>query len=176
MPAHRIPDDIRAGVVEAIAAGGAIRAVAAEFGVSLASARRMADAAGVEWRTDTARTEKAVRAGHVTMAARRAELANLLLEDAHRLRQQLWQPAKVAMTVQVGDGGGSMIVDHKLDEPTFRDKREIITATAIALDKHLKVIQFDGSPELANAKSLLESAFEAAARMFGTGDELVREG
>lgn len=172
--ADRIPDDVRAAIVEEVRAGKTTRAVAREFGVSEASVRRYARAQGVASATREL-TEKATRTKIATMAASRAELARLLLEDAHRLRAQMWQPAKVAMTVSLGDGGGSTVVDHPLDEPTFKDKQAIMTACAIALDKHIKVIQFDGSPELQAAKSLLENAFAAVAKVFGSGDDLVTE-
>lgn len=168
-----IPDEAKIAAVEGIRAGRSTRDVAAELGMSEASVRRFARGAGVHSATRVL-TEKATQAKIATMAASRAELARLLLEDAHRLRAQIWEPCTVAMTVSVGEGC-STVVDHRLERPTFRDQREGITACAIALDKHLKVIQFDGSPELAAAKSLLESAFEAAAKAFGTGDEIVRE-
>lgn len=172
MPRREFPDDVKAAAVEAVRGGRSTRDVAAEFGVSPSGLRIWLTRAGVQ-SSVRASTEKATQAKIATMAASRAELARLLLEDAHKLRAQLWLPAKVAMTVSIGEGC-STVIDHPLDEPTFRDKREVITACAIALDKHLKVIQFDGSPELAQAKSLLESAFEAAAKAFGTGDEIVR--
>lgn len=165
----RIPDDVREAVARAARLERTSRSIAAEFGISVASVSNICRELGVQ--RDRSATEKATRATIADLAKRRAELAGLLLEDAHRLRAQLWERAQVAMVVSQGGENGSMIVDHELPEPTFRDKQAIATATGIVLDKHLKLVDRDASPDLVAGRSLLETVGTMLANAFGDGSD-----
>lgn len=74
-------------------------------------------------------------------AERKTQLAANLLDDAERLRAQLFAPCieRRAMTVSGGKDFGSSIevaeVHH--DKPPFADQRQIMTSIAIAVDKIL---------------------------------------
>lgn len=169
----RIPDDLRAQIVEACRTERPTREIAAQFGVSESSVRRFAHAAGVELtRTHTA---AGVRARAVDMAARRAALAEALLGDVERLRASLWEEATMPIVVSEGGESGSRIVDHPLDRPLFRDQAQIARAAAMLLDRHVKLIDRDADPNLVAAKSLIETAVASVAAAFGTGDDLVSD-
>lgn len=65
-------------------------------------------------------------------AARRAELAARLLEDAERLRARLWQPCVVS-----NFGKDNTLATATIPEPSPRDKLSLITAAAVCCDKSL---------------------------------------
>lgn len=93
----------------------------------------------------------ATEARKVDARARRAALAVALLEDADRLRRQLWQPASY-----VDHGGKEYFrVDWTLNEPTFSDKRNIMQAIGVAVDRAVKLDEYDADPGIDAAKSML---------------------
>jgi hypothetical protein len=77
----------------------------------------------------------------LSVAERKARLVANLLGDVERLRGQLFAPTveKKALTVSDGhlNGAHVEIVDVAYDEPTFPDKRALMTTIAIAVDKIL---------------------------------------
>lgn len=90
--------------------------------------------------------DRIARAGEVAKAhrdLRKAELAEKLLEDAHRLREQLWAPAQVHHwgTTSEREGGvvttSTEFMEQEIAEPTFGDKRSILQALAVAVDKSM---------------------------------------
>lgn len=85
------------------------------------------------------RTRAATEAKRDDARAKRAALALDLLDDAARLRQQLWQPAHYV------DHGGKEYdrVDWTLNEPTFADKQRILSSVGIAVDRAVKLDQYD---------------------------------
>lgn len=92
----------------------------------------------------------AMQARVADLADRRRALAVLLMADAYRLREQLWQPCveKKAMTVGEGDGLSRVeIVEIELDEPTFADKQRIMVSIGIALDKVMAIEDHDRPAE-----------------------------
>lgn len=77
-------------------------------------------------------------------AARRTQIAEALLEDADRLRQQLFAPT-IRREVKVVSGGQMRegrveIVDVELDQPTFADQRHIVASVTGLLDKALLML------------------------------------
>ena len=81
--------------------------IAKDVGVSAGSVTNICKAAGVSF--DRTATEVAVRSRKADLAARRAELQLQLLQDAARLREQLWQPATYTelgkFSAAKGEGG-----------------------------------------------------------------------
>lgn len=81
----------------------------------------------------------AVAAAQLTLADRKLALASDLLDDAQRLRAQLFAPCvmRKPMTVSLGKDAGSTIdiTDVELTQPCFADQRQIMTSIAIAVDK-----------------------------------------
>lgn len=71
--------------------------------------------------------------------ARRAAIAQALLEDAEKLRLQLWKPALV---YNFG-GRDNTYEERTLDQPTFSDQRNIMQAIGVALDRAVKLDAYD---------------------------------
>jgi hypothetical protein len=100
---------------------------------------------------DRGPTRVATEARKVDAKAKRAALALDLLDDAARLRQQLWQPADY-----VDHGGKEYFrVDWTLKEPTFADKLKLMQAAGIAVDRSVRLDQYDADPGVDAAKSML---------------------
>ncbi|QJT04367.1 helix-turn-helix domain-containing protein [Streptomyces asoensis] len=81
-------------------------------------------------------TEEATRHRVAQLAERRAILAEALQDDAERLTEQLWQPAKV---FRIG-GAANKYVERELDEPPADAKRDLLAAASIAIEKSLKLV------------------------------------
>ena len=123
--------------------------IAREVGLSGSTVSGIIRDAGASFaRTATAEATEAAR---VDAAARRAELSLALLEDAHRLRAQLWQPC----TVGAFGGRDNVWTETRLDEPTFADKRAILAAVGNAVRDHVKLEQVDADGGAAEAGSML---------------------
>lgn len=86
-----------------------------------------------------AKTANATASRLANLERRRIDLAVGLMDDVHRLRDQLFAPCveRKAMIVSHGAevGSGVEIVDIDRDQPTFRDQQTILTAVAIGIDK-----------------------------------------
>ena len=73
-----------------------------------------------------------------TVATRKSELASALLDDAERLRSQLFAPVVVKKVVTVSTGQGystAEVVEVDLTEPTFADKKLIVTAIGTVVNR-----------------------------------------
>ena len=73
-----------------------------------------------------------------SIETRRNELADRLIDDAERLRVQLFAPVTVKKVVVLPVGNGQSeaeIVEVELTEPTFADKRLIVASIAQVVDK-----------------------------------------
>lgn len=110
-------------------------------GITAGTLRQWAHRSGVTV-TRAEQTRAAVEAAVLTREARRAQMADKLLEDAERLRQQLWSPAKVhhwGTTSERSRDGTTVtsteFMEHTIDQPVYSDQRQIMTAMAIAVDK-----------------------------------------
>lgn len=85
----------------------------------------------------------AIEAAKTRRSERKAQLAADLLDDAHRLREQLWSPAMVHHWGTNSERDGSVIttttefMEHEIAEPTFGDKRSILQGLAVAVDKSM---------------------------------------
>jgi hypothetical protein len=104
-----------------------------------------------------AETAVATAVRSADLAARRADLAARLHDDAERLREQLFAPCVI------GSFGGKENVwtDQALSRPPFADQRQIMGATAVAIDKSLKLappLDDNGATEVG---ALLTGLFDA---------------
>ncbi|MEX0706262.1 MAG: helix-turn-helix domain-containing protein, partial [Nitriliruptoraceae bacterium] len=111
-------DDERRHIQDLIRSGKARNEIAREVGRSPGTVSNIASAAGLSF--DRTATRAATRAKQDDNRSRRSELEGLLIEDAHRLRKQLWLPARVFDFTKDGE-----YVEHEHPEPTFGDKRAI---------------------------------------------------
>ncbi|HEY9372416.1 helix-turn-helix domain-containing protein [Streptomyces sp.] len=85
---------------------------------------------------DTTMTEDATRARIAQLAALRAETALDLHIDAMKLTQQMWEP-----TVVYNFGGRDNIyAEQAVDEPPAVEKKNLMTAAGVALEKSLKLV------------------------------------
>lgn len=100
---------------------------------------------------DRSATKRATEAREADNAAERARLRGLLLQDAHRLREQLWKPC----TIHNFGGKDNTYNSVDLDQPTFADQRQIMTSVGIAIDKIVRLDVGDAAEQ--QAASLIEA-------------------
>jgi hypothetical protein len=131
-----VTDAERDRVAELHAQGQSRAQIGRELGRSPNTIGRIATAAGLSW--DRTATADATRARQVDLAARRAELAALLLHDAFTLRERLYAATIVYAFTKDGD-----YVEHTLPSPPSGDLRNTMTTIAVAIDKHLALVKVD---------------------------------
>ncbi len=94
---------------------------------------------------------EATEARKADARSKRAVLATALLDDAERLRQQLF----TARTVYSFGGWDNTFERALINEPSFRDKREIMSAVGIAIDRAIRLDEYDADSGIDAAKSRL---------------------
>ncbi len=97
------------------------------------------------------RVAAATEARKADAASRRAALALALLDDAERLRKQLWEPA----TIHNFGGRDNTYNSHQLDEPLFGDKLKISQATGVLIDRSLRLTDYDAERGAGEVRSML---------------------
>lgn len=119
--------------------GLTLTAVAREMGRGKQSVSHYAGKMGLDW--DRTRTAAAAQARHVDAKARRAALQLALLEDAERLRRELWQP------VQYVDHGGKEFIEVRwtMPTPSYQDRLRIMQTVGTAIDRSLKLADHDST-------------------------------
>lgn len=151
MPAP-IPDTTRAAILNDIQTGEKGRnAIARDHDVSPDTVSNIADAAGILDAFARTNTENATRARQSDLAARRAVIAEMLLDDIQRLRDRAWEPYEIVTSSQQGAEITTLAL------PPLRDTQAAYTSIAVALDKHLALVRHDGDTgsDLESARSLL---------------------
>jgi hypothetical protein len=142
------------------AAGHSVRDMAAELDRHRSSvARRMRHLGIIVDRTATL----AATTANVTDArSRRAALELALLEDAERLRRQLFAP-----TVVFNFGGKDNTYEERtLAQPPHADQLKIVQAAGAAIDRSIKIAVHDADGGIVDALSMLDgiaNAITAAA-------------
>ncbi|NIY69781.1 helix-turn-helix domain-containing protein [Streptomyces malaysiensis] len=91
------------------------------------------------------------------LAARRTALALALQSDAEQLHAQPWAPT--VYDEFAGKEGTWQQVD--LDRPRFADQRQIMSATATAIQQSLKLAPAEGGEGVEQVKSMLGALGEA---------------
>lgn len=125
--------------VQALHAEGLSRnEIARRIGRSGRTVSRIADDLGLDFERGE-RTRAATEAKKADAKARRAQLALDLLDDAARLREQLWQPAIV---FNFG-GRENTYEQHELPRPPAADQLKIVQAATIAATKSLDIEKHD---------------------------------
>jgi hypothetical protein len=128
-----ITDEDRRRVHELHAAGRARNQIAKEIGRSGSTVSKIAAELGLSFNREAARAATEARVADAK--ARRAELMHALLDDAERLRQQLFAP-----TVIHSFGGKENTYSEKpVDQPLFRDQRDIVQAVNTAIAASLRL-------------------------------------
>lgn len=113
----------------------------------------------------TERTREATEARSVDLKARRQELAELLLEDAHKLRKQMWEPT----TAFAFGGKDNVYEEHVIPEPTFGDKKNILGAVGIAVDRVIKLNAVDANQDTTAADSVVDRLIAGFGRAYEAG-------
>ncbi|MFC7739715.1 hypothetical protein ACFQXA_37715 [Nocardiopsis composta] len=101
----RLPDDVRAAILDDIRAGGTCRGIARKHGVGPATVASIAKENGLNGAFERTQTEAATRAKTADNRARRAALSAGLLEDAERLRERAWEPYTHYVAGKAGRSG-----------------------------------------------------------------------
>lgn len=140
------------------AAGLSLSGTAKLIGRAVSSTRLASVRLGLSW--ERSKTAAATAAAQTDMAAQRAQLAADLLQDAKRLREQMWQPA-VVFAFGGRDGDYS---EHRVTEPPAADKRTLMQASQAALTAHLRLVDHDSDGGVAEARSVLDGFMDAVAR------------
>lgn len=136
-------------------------AIAKKTGRGLATITRTVHAAG---RTFDRRTPlEATANAAADRKTRRNQLMDDLLTDAAKLRTQLWQPTKL---VNFG-GKDNTLAETTLDEPLFVDKKNIMSAVGMAVDRLIKLEALDAE----NGKTEVESMLIKLIGSVGIPDE-----
>lgn len=167
MPGRPVTSEEIAEIRRHNAAGDSLGATARALGRPVSTVVRVAKREGLSW--DRSKTAKAVAAHTVDMAARRAQLAQDLLDDARRLREQLWQPT----TVFNFGGKDNTYNERELDEAPADIKRTLMQASTTALTAHLRLVDHDSDGGLGEARSVLDGFMDTIARRaneLGAGD------
>lgn len=146
---------------ELAAAGTSVRAMAEEVGTSKSAVDRRLKHLGVT--IDRSATAAASQANALDAKARRARLALVLLEDAERMREQLWQPC-VAFNF---GGRDNTYNEHPLARPVFADQLKIMQTVGAAVDRALKLDLHDAAAGAAQVVGLLQ----ATAASLGLTDQ-----
>lgn len=96
-------------------------------------------------------TETATRVRKAQLAARRMDLAEALQEDAERLTEQMWEPAKVYSF----GGKDNTYEERPVDEPPADAKKALMSAAGIAIGNSLKLVPSEETAAEDEARSML---------------------
>lgn len=158
-----LPPDLRNAIAEAIRAGGKRNQIAREHGVSPSTVSKIARDDGLTNAFDRTHTENATRAKQADNRAMRAELARRLLVKANEFIDLMDQPHKV-----FNFGGKDNTYNEKtLPRPPASDLRNLMTAAAVAIDKHVVIERLDSGAGADQAASLLGSLFDQLQERHG---------
>ncbi|WP_328691405.1 helix-turn-helix domain-containing protein [Streptomyces phaeochromogenes] len=100
---------------------------------------------------DRTNTEAATAARTADLKTRRLALEEKLLSDAERLREQMWEP----LDVHAFDVKGGGFVFDQIDEPTPRDKVDLIKAATYALNASIKLAEITSGNGEDDAKFMI---------------------
>ena len=132
---------------------------------SVTAVYRASNRLGLHWNRE--RTSKAVAAHQEDLKARRADLASALLDDAERMRVQLFEP----YTVYAVGGRDGHFNSEELEEMPPSEKRALLNAIGTALDKSLRLAEFDSENNLDKAKAVLGGLGKALAEAFAPSED-----
>jgi transposase-like protein len=152
---ERLPEEKRQAIAAAIRAGAGevtCRGIAREFGVSTGTVRNIVRDESIPDPFSRAKTAHATRARVTDMAARRAALAERLIQKAEHILERLDSP----YTLVVGTADG--LESRVLDEPPLKEVKDGMAAVGTAINSHMALIKFD-TKEASNplATSLVDS-------------------
>ncbi|MBF8193269.1 helix-turn-helix domain-containing protein [Nonomuraea sp. K274] len=139
-----IPDNVRQNILDDINAGEKSRnQIARDHNVSVGTVTNIAKRAGLTTAFDRSATKNATEAAKADNAALRAATSRRLLVKANELLDQMDQPH---LAFNFG-GKDNTYNEKQLPKPPVSDLRNLMTAAAVAVDKHLVIEKHDNSGE-----------------------------
>jgi hypothetical protein len=141
MPSPPLTDHERQQIKDLHAQGLGCNAIARQLGRDRSTISRAAQGMGLDF--DRKQTRQATQARVDDAKHKRALLADQLLDDALRLREQLWAPCKV---YNFG-GRDNTYAEADLERPDFAGQEKILRSLAVAVDKHARLLELDRDPE-----------------------------
>ncbi|WP_131104038.1 helix-turn-helix domain-containing protein [Ornithinimicrobium sufpigmenti] len=137
--------------------GLTLTAIAKELGRDKGSVSRKAKAMDPPLTWDRSHTAAATQAKVLDVKARRAQLKADLLEDAARLRKQLFAP-----TVIFNFGGKDNTYEQReLDQPPHADQLKIMQAVSTAIGSYDRLEKLDGDGGVSDAVGMLDKIADA---------------
>lgn len=156
MAARPWNDDDTAQLKDLHGQGRSLHSIAAEMGRSKGTINRHAARQQPPLTWERTQVAAATAARVIDAKAHRTALQLALLEDAAKLRKQLWEPC---IAFNFG-GKDNTYAEHDLAKPTFTDQLKIMQATGVAVDRSLKLAEHD-SEGADQVRSLLGGLAEA---------------
>lgn len=148
--------------IAALHADGLSRnAIAREIGRGASTVSRICHELGL--RFDRHLTVEATAAKVADAAERRARLQEATLASAERLMAQMFAPS----TIFNFGGKENDYNERPVEEPPFRDKKDIATAVAALAQTALKLAEYDKAVGDEGDKSMLTDLREQLIRAFG---------
>ncbi|WP_420032242.1 hypothetical protein ACN2WE_05110 [Streptomyces sp. cg28] len=134
--------------------------ISREMGITACVVSRTAQHLGLDF--DRSKIQAATVARLADLAERRSLLAEDLVSDAEKLRAQIWEPH-----LYWDWGGKDHDYDEKLaDQPTPGDKRALMGAAGMAIDRSLKLAPLEMATGGADdAKSMLGKLAQGIAEL-----------
>lgn len=105
---------------------------------------------------DRTKTQAATAARVQDAKAKRTQLMNDLLDDAAKLRQQLWMPT----TIFSFGGKDNTYAERQVPLPPVKDQRDIVNAVSTTITASLRLDEHDRGSDVDDAKSMLDELFE----------------
>jgi len=137
------------------AAGASRNDIARDLGRSAATISKWCGRLGLAF--DRTSTQAATAAKVQDAKAKRAELMQGLLDDAQRLREQLFAPAVVFSF----GGKDNSYESRRVPEPPARDKRDLMASINQALMASLRLDEHDRGSDVDDAKAMVDELYEA---------------
>jgi transposase-like protein len=147
-PGIRLSDETKAEILRLCRDGVSRNDIAKRVGCSAASVsgvvKRAREETGDAALTfDRSKVAAATEARKVDLAARRAALAQGLLDDVEKLRAELFAPT----TIYSFGGKDNSYNERQVDKPPFADQLKIVQAAGAAIDRHLKLDAHDNDEQ-----------------------------
>lgn len=160
-----IPAELREQFRELHALGYGRNRLARELGIPPVQVSRGAEAMGLTF--DRSKVQAATEARLADLAERRSLLAEDLLEDAEKLRAQMWQPAVIFSF----GGKDNTYAEEPVSEPPAGDKRALMATAGMAIDRSLKLVPAETDSGSDDARSMLGKLAEGIAAIVQQGEE-----
>lgn len=146
----------REQIAQAIRDGGTRNAIARDHDVSPSTVTMIAKQERIDGAFDRSATAPAREAAIADAKNRRANLRVALANDMARLREQLWEPARIHNFNK--DGEHTSVL---LDEPTFGDKRALTQSIKALGDTMLALEKADSGGGVEEAAGLIRDLVES---------------